>query len=299
MKIRWMLMLGLVMALLLATAAADEVKFRTFVCDSEAEEIDLGRVTVGSSQWGDFYNFLDQLPRLKRVTMWNTNTYRANIDHLTERWPQVQFDCTLCFAEHKVRTDATAFSTLHSTSSKTHSAKDISIVTYCKNLKALDFGHNGVDDLSFLYQLPELRVLICGINRVTDITPIASLEHLEYLEMFTNSVTDISPLTRLTHLMDLNISYNLIEDLTPLTQMPWLKRLWMYRSTNRYSSAALPEETQAWLRKALPNTEINFINNPTAGGWRDDHPHYLVIREMFRNGDFYIRFEDSDLEGGE
>lgn len=294
MRIRAALAIAALLLLLCGAALGDEATFRNFTCDTSVTEIDLDRVTVGYQQWNSFYEFLGKLPNLRRVTMWKTNTYLTHIEYLTANWPDVQFDCTLYFGDgHKVRTDATAFSTLHGTSSSVHTARDISIVRYCKNLKALDFGHNAVDDISFLYDLPDLRVLICGINRITDITPIASLEKLEYLEMFTNYVTDISPLKGLTHLMDLNISYNYIEDLKPVTEMPWLKRLWVYRSTNRNSPDFLPENIQDWLKRKLPDTEINFINNPTAGGWRDNHPHYLIIRQMFRNGDFYIPFEDS------
>ena len=92
--------------------------------------------------------------------------------------------------------DQTAFSTLHGDpSDPVHSENDFSILKYCKNLMALDVGHNIIRDVSFLYDLPKLRVLILACNCITDITPVGSLKDLEYLEIFWNQIGDISPLT--------------------------------------------------------------------------------------------------------
>ena len=235
---------------------------------------------------------LDGYPNLEKVDMFGTPVGWKSVEELEARYPGVEFGWTLKIGDHEVRTDATAFSTLHLTNSKTHGTKEISLFRYCRKLKALDFGHNGCDDISFLEELTDLRVLIIAINRVTDISPLAKLQKLEYLEIFNNYITDLSPLTGLTHLMDLNISYNNIQDLTPLYQMPWLKRLWMYRCTNRNSADYLPEETIEELKKHLPDTEINYKSMPTAGTWRE-HPHFDVIHAMFRSPDGYAPFEDS------
>ena len=135
-------------------------------------------------------------------------------------------------------------------------------------------------------------MLIIAINRVEDISVLAQLEHLEYLEIFNNYITDISPLKHLTHLMDLNISYNNIEDLSPLYEMPWLKRLWLYRSKNRNGNKPVTDEEMALLRQYLPDCEIDAKSNPTAGTWRQ-HPHFDVIHAMFRSPDGYAPFADS------
>ena len=251
--------------------------------------LDLGTRWMGIEK---VESILDQYPNLEKVDMFGTPVGWKNVERLEARYPGVTFGWTLRIGDHDVRTDATAFSTLHMSGSETHNTKQLSLLRYCKQLKALDIGHNGCDDLSFLSGLTDLRILIVAINRITDISPLAGLTKLEYLEIFNNQITDITPLTGLTHLMDLNLSYNMITDLTPLTQMPWLKRLWMYRATNRNSDKLLPEETLRMLQEALPDTEIDYRSMPTAGTWRT-HPHFDVIHAMFRSPDGYVPFDDS------
>ena len=171
------------------------------------------------------------------------------------------------------------------------------MLRYCKNLKALDIGHNAVDDLSWLQELPDLRVLIVAINRLTDISPLAGLKKLEYLEIFNNQITDISPLKGLTHLMDLNIGFNRIADFSPLYEMKNLQRLWVHKAENRNGKGnGISESVVAALTKNLPKCQINFTSMPTLGGWRE-HPHFYVIKEMFQ-GSEYIPFSDSFEDDG-
>ena len=263
------------------------------------ETVDPDPATVTYLDLGDKFmklsqveEILDGYPNLRKVDMFGTPVNYKSVAELEARYPGVEFGWTLKIGDHKVRTDATAFSTLHLSGSATHGTKEISLFRYCKKLKALDFGHNGCDDISFLSELTDLRVLIIAVNRVTDISPIANLTKLEYLEMFSNHVTDISPLKGLTHLMDLNIAYNDIEDYSPLYEMTWLKRLWLYNSKKRNATAPIPDEVIAALEENLPNTQINYKSMPTAGGWRE-HPHFDVIHAMFRSPDGYAPFEDS------
>ena len=283
----------LVTILVLHFQMAGAVRFMSTDVPEDTRYVDMGKNQI--SDWKGFYAFLDQLPELEKVDMFATPVWKNRIQEMAERYPEIEFGWTIRFSEHTVRTDATAFSTLHLSGSQTHSVDEIGLVRYCRQLRALDFGHNGVKDLSFLYDLPELRVLIIAINRVEDITPIASLKHLEYLEIFTNYITDLTPLLGLNHLMDLNIGFNFIADLSPLTQMKQLRRLWMYNCIDRYRKTPIPEDQLQTIREALPETEINIRSNPSEGGWRDHH-HFDVIHRMFRTG-VYEPFEDSWPEG--
>ena len=137
-------------------------------------------------------------PGLEKADMYDIPIDYRQADELKTLYPGIEFGWTLKIGtDHLVRTDATAFSTLHRSGSVIHSAKELSVLRYCKRLKALDFGHNGVDDISWLAELTDLRVLIIAVNRVSDITPLAGLTRLEYLEIFNNRITDISPLAGL------------------------------------------------------------------------------------------------------
>lgn len=306
-------MLGcLLLLLVIPVLACADVSYEGRTYPEDAEYIDLGDTVV--TDFDGFCAFLDQLPNLRRVDMWENRMTADLCDPLAERYPDIQWGWTLVIKardhEHLVRTDSTSFSTLHNRNSTKHKSEDFSILKYCWHLKALDVGHNYVTSLDFLYDLPELRVLIIAINYVEDITPLASLKDLEYAEIFNNKITDISPLKGLTHLLDLNISFNLIQDLSPLESLTTLKRLWMFSCQKRNSKEPTGPAMDA-VRAALPNTQIDTKHYPTAGTWRylDDkstllHPHYAAIIAMFGEDHLhpkyqYVPFEDSWPEEGD
>ena len=251
--------------------------YRSVEVDDNATYVDMGRVAV--SDWNGFYAFLDQLKNLEKVDMYSTQVWKNRIDEMKARYPDIEFGWTMRFAEHSVRTDATAFSTLHGSSSTTHSANDIGLVRYCKDLKALDFGHNGVKDISFLYELPELRVLIMACNRLEDITPVASLKHLEYLELFTNRITDLTPLSELHELKHLNICWNRkLADISPIYGLD-LERLWIGCLTQ------VPKEQIEKYRELHPDCLVNdeVLDSHTDWRWDKDrnyYPRYALLRQQ-------------------
>ena len=306
MKSRW---LWIVLLLLLwPVLAGANVSYEGKTWPEDAEYIDLGDFVV--TDFDAFMAFLDRMPNLKQVDMWQNRMTREQCDLLAARYPGMKWGWTMVIKgwdhEHLVRTDYTAWSTLHNNRSAKHSSEDLSVVRYCWNLKALDIGHNKVDNLDFLYDLPELRVLIIAINNVTDITPLASLKHLEYAELFNNKITDITPLKDLPHLLDLNLSFNKITDLSPVKNLKTLQRLWLFSSQRTNQSPA--PETVAELRAALPDTQIDTVHHPTTGTWRyvgtnRKHPHYAVITQMFGEDHLrpryeYVPFDESWTEDG-
>ena len=272
---------------------SETLTFQTFSADSEAEYLNLDINQI--SRWDEFYDFLASFPNLKKVDMFDLLVYHKKAHEIHERFPDIEFGMTMCFGDdrHILRTDDTAFSTLHGFNPEWHACSTMSIVKYCKNLYALDIGHNEFEDLSFLYDMPQLRVLIVAAGNAKDITPIGSLKHLEYLEIFNNAIEDISCLKDMPYLMDLNIVENLIDDIEPLKGLPSLKRLWIYNHSRR-SPGPVDEKTMAELQAALPDCYIDGISTSTAGGWRE-HPHYDVIHRMFRTH-VYEPFEDSPPE---
>ena len=262
---------------------------------ADAEYIDFGSVRV--TDWESLPAFLRRFPNLKRVDMFESPIAARRANALHDACPDIKFGWTLRITsydhhEHRVRTDATAFSTLHNNRTTEHTDEELSVLRFCTELRALDIGHNAATNVDFLYELPELRVLIIALNRITDITPVASLTHLEYLEMFRNRVQDLSPLSKLTTLKDLNICYNSITNVKPLYGLKGLERLWLNHAAfyRDGSPADLPKNRVQRLREALPDTQIDESSSPTAGGWRT-HPRYDVIERMFRLGE-YIPFSD-------
>ena len=295
-RLRAALLAMLLMALPAFAAAEKMISYENRVSfPADAEYIDFGSTRV--TDWDKLPVFLKQFPNLKRVDMFESPIAARRANALHDACPDIKFGWTLRITaydhhEHRVRTDATAFSTLHNNRTAEHTDEELSVLRFCTELRALDIGHNAATNVDFLYELPELRVLIIALNRITDISPVASLTHLEYLEMFRNRVKDLSPLSKLTSLKDLNICYNSITNVKPLYSLKNLERLWLnHAAFYRYGVASdLPQKTVDQLKKALPNTKIDETSSPTAGGWRT-HPRYDVIERMFRLGE-YIPLSD-------
>ena len=252
---------------------------------ADAEAIDFGDVRVTDVE--ALTGMLDAMPQLETVDMYQSRLDKTDMDMLFTRYPQITFGWTFRVGDHEVRTDITAFSTLHgSDPDPSHNEKQFQWLKFCKNLKAIDVGHNSVTDIGWLTNFPELKVLIIAINRVEDISPLAELTELEYIELFTNRFTDLTPLTGLTKLKDLNIKNTKVKDISPLFEMTWLERLWLGTGWMKN----VPEEQKKRLSEALPNCEIDWKNSPTDGTWRE-HPRYFTIYEMF-HGTEYIPFDE-------
>ena len=284
-----LIVLMLLLCLLPAASLAEKAVFQgKFTADTEAEAIDLGNVRV--EDMDAFIAYLRKFPNLKKVDMFSTNLYTKDIDKLAAAFPEIEFGWTMRIGDHWVRTDATAFSTLHNNRSPQHTEKQFKYLKYCKNLVALDIGHNAVRDLSFLYDLPNLKVLILACNiELRDITPVGSLKDLEYLELFKNDIHDISCLANCTNLIDLNICFNRIKDWTPLHGLDKLERLWLFNSNNWSDEYPVDRKVVAALKENLPNCRVDSTSYSTLGGWRE-HDRYYVIYHMFKHGQ-YIPFD--------
>ncbi len=226
---------------------------------------------------------LDRMPALKEVLMFESKLSRENMDMLFDGYPEIFFGFTfkICDDRYIIRSDVTAFSTKLGSPSHVFTQEDFLPLRYCKNLLALDLGHNAITNLDFLYNFPDLRLLILADNQLTDISPIASLSELEYLEIFLNrELKDYSPLSGLTKLTDLNVRCTKgvrqkldVNDFLPITS---LKRLW---ATKRHFTV---EEVEL-LRETLPGCEISVTSETaTADGWRETDIYWTIVR-MFDN----------------
>ena len=214
---------------------------------------------------------------------------------LMEKYPDIEFDWMINIRkEHYIASNATAYSTFNQPSKGTKlRSKDLEVLKYCKNLKALDLGHNAITSLSFLKYCPDMEFLILSENKITSVKPLKNLKHLKYLEIFTNQITDISALEACTELLDLNICNNPILDLKPLEKITTLERLWAnhcqvkegYKVTQTLSDAQIKR-----FKKLHPSCQVDFTGpHPTCGTWRFlkkgyKHPRYEHYLWCLRNG---------------
>lgn len=223
---------------------------------------------------GELKAGLPLLPHLTQADMYQSKLDREQMKELDELFPQLRFGWTLYLGKYRVRTDITAFSSLHGLKSTRFSSDYYSILKYCWQLQALDLGHNKISDLSFLEGMTELRLLILADNLIRDISPLKNLTKLEYVELFLNKIKDISPLSGMEHLLDLNLTYNRLSDLSPLLSCPKLERLWVAHNK-------LTKEYQKEIAEQLPGVEIKFSTyGSTSAGWRT-HERYFVIKDVF------------------
>ena len=289
--------LFLLLACLILTASA------ALAAPSEAQDLpgvqpSQTRVDLGDIKVKDVDAFADWLarhPQLEQVDMYESRLKADQIDTLAGRFPHISFGWTIRLVEdHYIRTDATAFAINHSNKSPVHKSADFRQLKYCKNLMALDLGHNAIDDISFLYDLPKLRVIILASNLITDITPLSSLKDLEYAELFNNYITDYSPLAGLDQLIDLNIAFNQTQDFTPLYGLKGLERLWVYNANNRNCDDPVDPELVAGLQAALPGTQINSTSYSTLGGWRT-HERYYVVFNMLHGAVSWLPWDAQGL----
>ncbi len=286
-----LLSLVLCLMLLAISACAEPLDVCGLLVEADATVLDFDAAGIQLTDVAALGEAIDKLPMLTEVRLYNSDLSRKNKEWLFDTYPNVFFGFTIRFSKHEVRTDAEAFSTLHTsdlderTDDYVHNQKELSLLRMCTKLKALDIGHNSVTDLSFLSGLTELRVLILGPNYyIDDISPLASLPKLEYLEVFSTKLRDVSPLSGMQNLMDLNVANSRkLKDLSPLYQLPSLKRFWG-------GMCGFGSETQRAMEQHHPDCEFDWYNGPTAGTWRR-HPRYRIINRMFTTG-VYIPFEE-------
>ncbi len=256
--------------------------------ESEATLLDLDAAGILVTDTAELKALLNQMPNLTEVHMYNSHLRVNQMDELFDGYPDIFFGWTITLYTHTVRTDATAFSTLHSHEGTAedpfHNTRELRRLRFCKNLIALDIGHNSLTNLDFLTELPQLKVLILGANYyITSIEPLANLTELEYLELFSANVTDVTPLASLTKLRDLNLAYNQqLRDISPLYELPNLERFWC-------GHTLVPKEQRNAMEAAHPGCEFDWLNMPTDGTWRK-HPHYDTIYQMFHDG-VYMPFD--------
>jgi hypothetical protein len=154
----------LLLSMLFTPALADEktVTWRSITVSKDAEEVDLGKTAV--QDWNAFYAFLGQLPNLKKVDMFNNVLNLKVFKKLNELFPDVSFGCQFRFGKRRMRTDETAFSTLWAEGDRKCSYDEISMLSWCRNLYALDIGHNPVTDRYYLSIISHDNNIVFGKN---------------------------------------------------------------------------------------------------------------------------------------
>ncbi len=257
--------------------------------DLGAEILALYEAGIQMTDRQELAEVLDRMPNLKEVRMYTSEMSTEDQEWLFDRYyPRIFFGFTVKIGPHAIRTDQTAFSTLHLAGDmkgdERHTSEELFPIRMCTKLRALDLGHNYLTDLSFLNWLPDIEVLIISPNYgLEDISPVANCKKLVYLECFNTPITDLSPLAGLTELRDLNLTRDgKVKDLSPLYELPKLERFWWGHMDR------VPNDQRKTMREKHKGCKFVMVYDPTSGGWRS-HSHFRELHSFFRTGE-YIPF---------
>ncbi len=281
--------------MLICASAFGEEKAKTaeafgLTVDLSEEILDFDEAGVNVTDAEALSALIDKMPLLREVRMFDSTMEQADMEKLFDSYPNIFFGFTIHISVHTIRTDQTAFSTLHFSSptknDPRHTSEELYALRMCRKLRALDLGHNYLTDLNFLNYLPDIEVLIISPNYgLKDISPIANCRKLVYLECFNTPITDISALSGMTHLRDLNLTRcGKVEDLSPLYDLPSLERFWWGHMDK------IPAEQKKMMRSLHPDCKFVSVYDPTSGGWRN-HPHQKEQMAFFRTGE-YVPFKE-------
>lgn len=94
-----------------------------------------------------------------------------------------------------------------------------------KQLKALKFRNNNIQDLTPLLNIIHLQVLDCSNNLINNLEPLHDLNELEELDVSGNKLSKIEIFWGLNNIKKLILNNNKIEDLTFISKMPFLEHL--------------------------------------------------------------------------
>ncbi|MGN1021027.1 MAG: leucine-rich repeat domain-containing protein [Aristaeellaceae bacterium] len=254
-----------------------DVTFGGVTVPGDTTVLDLDSLTKDTIKTTFLRQGLTCLTQLTHVTMFEQKISVKDMEAIIADFPQITFDWSVQIGTYRIRTDATAFSTLKGRQEPRFTARDMEPLKYCTRLEAIDLGHNNVSDLSFLTQWPHLKILIIIDSKrpVTDLTPLAELNELEYVELFMQGITDLTPLANKPNLLDLNLCHNSVTDLTPLYSDTSLERLWI-----SYNKGLSDEQVSAF-QAAVPGCQVETVEYQSTGaGWRE-HERYFVIKDVF------------------
>ena len=261
-----------------------KVKFEKLTIDLTTSEIDISKAEI--SDKAAFDELMSVIPEGHKIIMCDCNYTNEEMAALREKHSHLDFAWKLYLGEKwTLRTDDEAFSVMIYNYNYTRmTSKDIEILKYCTNMKALDLGHQAITDLSVFSTLTELRVLILADNKVSDLTPLSSLKKLEYLELFVNRISDLSPLAECTSLIDLNFGFNRsIKDISCIYSLDKIERLWL-------PTTGVSESQYDEIKASFPNAKIVFKDvDSVSSGWRT-HPRFKPMRAMFLNNKYDENF---------
>lgn len=246
---------------------------------SEITDLDLSDKEIDDVS--EFYEKLRFFPNISTIFVGDCKVSDEEMDQLNKAFPKNQIIWLVEFGKWQARTDLKVFSTLiTAANSRKFTTKEFyPLLNYCTDLRALDLGHNKIDDLSAFSKLTKLEVLILCGSSLSDLSPLANLSNLNYLEIFDcPNITDLSPIGELKNLQELNIC-----QLSVVYNLDALKKCTKLRFV--YGGYTYPQGF-SWndLCEYFPNCKIdtNKYKSAVRGDWRKTEKNAKIRTTFYR-----------------
>ena len=225
----------------------------------------------------DMDALFSHMPNLKYVEMIGCGLSNDGYAELQDKHPGIRILWEIRYATRVLRTDAVGWSTfrgMHGPMDLPMSDADTKYLKYCRDLIAVDLGHNTIRDISFVQYMPNLQIFIAVDNGgLWDLSVLKYCPQLRYIEIFVNRVSDLSVFRYMHQLEDVNISYNPIRSNEYLKDLPHLEKLWL-------EATLIPGDQVQELRQLYPNAMIvNVGSGSVDQGWRWGS-HYTGMRDL-------------------
>ncbi len=232
---------------------------------------------------------LRYLPALTDVDLLDAGAQIEDLDRFSEIRPDVFWLWEFYFHGFTIRTDVLVYSSLQDIG---YVPRDENyyypILKYCTKLKALDLGHNNLQDISLIGRMTDLQVLILADDHLKDASCLANLHDLIFLELFMNDeLEDFSFLHSLTKLKDLNLCYcTHLTSLDFVDDMPDLEFMLV-----KYTGLDVDYYNE--VKASHPQIHMTFWDGDkesTGSNWRDT-PRNHMIRSAFSNWPDIVRYD--------
>lgn len=191
------------------------------------------------------YEDLSYLPYLQTLTIQGSNAESlaplSNLRHLTELIitnSQVQNTDLLTIAGlpglQKLTLRNCGLSSIENLQSATNlqyldlgsnSIRNVSALSFMKNLTSLNLSNNALTSLNSLSSLTGLQALDVSYNSLVSILPISGCTQLTMLNISNNSVVTLSGMEKMTGLTELDLSSNRLSDVSTLSVCVGMQQL--------------------------------------------------------------------------